>query len=61
VEACLKVVPADGVFATVREANAPMRRTLERCDFVRAGSPYRSVRDVPLVLFVRARAHGAVA
>ena len=54
VEACLAAAASEGVFASTREDNKPMQRTLKRYGFVQAGNSYKSERDeVTLVLFVR--------
>jgi len=54
VEACLTEAGSGGVFATTREDNEAMQRTLKRYGFVRAGKAYESERvDVLLVLLVR--------
>lgn len=53
-EACLLAAGSDGVFATTREDNERMQKTLKRYGFVQAGKPYKPERDkVWLKLFVR--------
>ncbi len=55
VEAAVSLVH-DPLFATSRTDNAPMHKTLKRCGFARAGSPYPGIRpEEQIALFLRAR------
>jgi predicted GNAT family N-acyltransferase len=54
VKACLASANNAGVFATTRQDNEPMQRTLKRYGFAQAGDVYKSERgDASLVLFLR--------
>ena len=56
VEACLTAAGTSGMFATTREDNVPMQRTLQRYGFVETGRSYNSERNSGILrLFVRER------
>lgn len=54
VECCLAGCNGAGAFATTREGNVAMQKTLKRCGFIQVGKPYKSQRgEASILLMVR--------